>query len=158
MTKKIDFCYGIIFCISLTALIISCLAYTKSLPTGPKIPETLENGDACVYDTQCDSGYCHGTTVIAGEPVEGQCAPKPVKRNWPQTCTHNSQCDTWCSGRAGTSKDYCCPTGGTSYGHLYAFKHYCDNLPSGTDCKSDAMCKSNDCKGNKSGFATGKCK
>ena len=79
------------------------------------------------------------------------------KMNWPETCIDNSQCNTWCSGKASTSTDYCCPIGGTRNGHLYWGKKYCDNLPLGTDCKSDAMCKSNYCEGNSGGFATGQC-
>jgi len=214
------FC-GLLFCLSITALIIACLAFVKkthirqpsnnligeykgkysigllgtisvtltfnsqqevfcsiTIPGGSippcRTPEKyhITNGQITFIECLAEQISTNGiklsstysksdNTIILNitKPLEAQILlySSTEKRNWPQTCADNSQCNTWCSGKAGTSQDYCCPIGGTLGGHGYWGKDYCDNLPPGTYCKSDAMCKSKNCKDNSSGTGTGKC-
>ena len=142
MIKKINFYYGIIFGISLTALIVACLSYTKSLPI--VLPsETLENGEACFLNTQCDSGYCSGTTVIAGEPVEGECKPKKKDGASCESGTEcvNGKCNNCCAHGKYSSK-YCCPGGKTKDTHPFGIKTtWCEKTPKGkSGCVGGSIC------------------
>lgn len=75
-----------------------------------------------------------------------------------ERCDENKDCQNNQCGRATADKDapkVCCRTG--SYALPYAGYDYCDHMPNGSTCWSDAQCASGDCSGNLSGMQRGTC-
>lgn len=141
MFKKIDFCYGIIFCVSLVALIIACISYTKGKPSQPS---TLVNGTACFLDKQCDSGFCKGATAIAGKPLEGECSSKVADG---KSCESNDECVNGqcnkCCAHGKYSNKYCCPGGKTAEQKILGIPvaTWCQKTPQGKDgCVGGGIC------------------
>lgn len=117
----------------------------------------MADGTPCWSDEMCTSGYCKGNL---GGLQKGICTAKLPNGVWGNPniskCGSNSDCQNGSCARlqAGTDALNCCPD--NSMG-LYAGYYYCRNMPAGNVCWSDAMCRSNNCKGNMSGLKKGNC-
>jgi hypothetical protein len=102
-----------------------------------------DNG-VCWTDAQCASGYCGGNFGISSTGICGKNIPtgKP--------CKSNAGCATKACGRptasdADENKLVCCPTSKIS---TVGFKDYCEGMPEGAQCWTDAQCSTNYCKGS----------
>lgn len=76
-----------------------------------------------------------------------------------ESCEENKDCANNQCGRATADKNapkVCCAAGSTAL--PYAGYDYCDHMPNGSTCWSDAQCASDNCSGNLSGMQRGKCK
>lgn len=114
--------------------------------------DNMSDGATCWSDAMCDSGYCGGNM---GGIQRGTCKSLAAAG---QACSVNNDCANGACARA-SARDgeglTCCASGQTS---TYAGYDYCKNMPNGTTCWSDAMCKSGTCKGNMSGLKRGTCR
>ena len=94
MTKKsskleIIFC-GILFCISVTALVISCLAFTKK-GGGEYYSDPLSQSSMCKVPCAC-ANWCKGRPLQPVPPGSG-CPHLPE----PQKCWASSKCAWNCT-------------------------------------------------------------
>ena len=110
----------------------------------------MPDNSVCWSDAMCASGLCKGN---AGGFQKGSCA---VKKDIGQSCGSNSDCKNNACGRRNAGGDdlICCPSNGIT---TYAFNDYCTGMPRGSVCWSDAMCGSDNCRGNLYGVQKGIC-
>ena len=115
--------------------------------------KVIPDGQVCHFDKQCKTGKCFGSNSGTKEGVcgklDGSANCKVDRQCKSGDCCHftNSSSPTQCrpdgwGKRVTGGFDVCWPSGG--YG-------------SGTPCRSDNQCKSDNCKGNGNGTKNGKC-
>ena len=112
----------------------------------------MPNGSTCWSDAMCESGYCEGN---AGGFQRGTCAPTKLPVG--SKCSSNFQCQNDACGRQTAEKGaplICCPSNNID---TYFSFDYCTQMPNGSTCWTDAMCASNNCKGNLDGLQRGTC-
>ncbi len=112
----------------------------------------IPDGNPCLSDVMCQSGYCRGDK---GGFRTGVCQPMAQQG---EHCEVDADCGNKACARA-TAKPgallSCCASGRTQ---MYAGFHYCSEMADGSTCWSDAMCKSGNCKGNAGGLKRGTCR
>ena len=103
----------------------------------------------------------HSPAAMSSNPTKLGCGGSSDCRLPGEPCTSNSECNPkggvgWC-GRMGNSDSplVCCTGGNTTV----LAKDYCvgNYSPSGTPCRADAQCQSDNCSGNWDGLADGTC-
>src|SRR5579872_5620761 len=102
----------------------------------------MPDGSTCWSDFMCQSKLCEDN---GGGIRKGKCKSK---KDIGESCSSNNDCKNNACGRA-TAADgtplTCCRS---SEIRTYAGFDYCGNMPNGSVCWSDAMCASDNCKGN----------
>ena len=128
-------------CACIILLVIICvIIYSIGLPTD----------SPCLDNGICKDDFCRDN---GGGTRLGKCGKGKVG----DKCGINSDCSNSSCGRA-TAADgatlACCASGKV---HEYGGYDYCGGMASGSTCWSDAMCASDNCKGNAGGFKKGTC-
>jgi hypothetical protein len=137
--------------------------FARGLCTGSK-----KAGEACDWDSDCSGKACGRVYQPDGNPKLVCCADGQTQHVWGgkswctgqpvgARCSYDDNCANGACGRetaADGAVTTCCSSGEiTTYGGY----DYCKNMSPGSVCWSDAMCASNYCRGNASGFQKGVC-
>jgi len=129
--------------------LICCPSNKSSTYAGFSYCSGMPDGNACWSDAMCAGGLCTGN---AEGVKKGTCmTPTPIGTS----CVHNNQCASGACGyaQAGDSSHVCCASGVATFGG----NDYCNQMPAGSACWSDAMCANGTCKGNWGGIKKGTC-
>lgn len=149
------------------------MSYVSCVFKPPYGPQVQWNGNTPCGSMTQNQRDCFGTmsqslSNVPGFYLSATCStqpPTPAPAPTPGTqgapvgasCSSNIDCANTACGRANASSGTpltCCASGATD---VYGGYDYCTGMPSGYVCWSDAMCQSNDCKDNASGFQRGRC-
>lgn len=105
------------------------------------------DGTPCFSLDQCAAGNCYGNSGGAigkcgfGPPSPPQPKPKFIPCNDPNDCQSGACAQVDPTGQGNFDRG-CCPV---KSGHMWGGDIYCDNLPAGYSCQSDAFCASGNC-------------